>query len=257
MVFQYLILASCIVCPRHNAHSTIVDHYDSAVLMGQHNLLCEEKALDFSNDNCHVAISYHGYTFPRQKNTKNSSVLSHLEFYNNILVLTIFSFALFVIYEIVFFVILNHTISIKTIAFISDNFIKEIQSINLGFFIFIGFFSHTFQAFDEKTGTFTVSDPSDFADVYKYEIKHIIIADGITEIQEQAFYYCNFLISAEISETVLLIGDSAFGWCNSLKNITIPGSVTSIRRNAFQMCSELEKVTLVEGVGTIGNDAFY
>ena len=68
-------------------------------------------------------------------------------------------------------------------------------------------------------------DPSDFANIYRYEIKHIVIANGIKEIPEQTFAFKESLISAE---TVALIGDYSFNDRNSLKNITNLGSNTSI-----------------------------
>ncbi len=62
----------------------------------------------------------------------------------------------------------------------------------------------------------------------------VVIPDGVTEIENGAFYSCT-----------------------NLTSITIPGSVTRIRYCAFYECTSLTSVTIPEGVKIIDGDAFW
>lgn len=82
------------------------------------------------------------------------------------------------------------------------------------------------------------------------------ISDGVTEIPENAFSYCNKLAQITIPETVTVIGDRAFSHCESLFEMAVPGSVATIGSYAFSNCKNLRSVTVAEGVQSIGNSAF-
>ena len=80
-------------------------------------------------------------------------------------------------------------------------------------------------SFDSSTGTLTISGTgamyySSFSK--NAEIKNVVIEDGVTSIDEYAFYDCS-----------------------SLESVTIPDSVTSIGSYAFEDCTSLEKVTIL------------
>ncbi len=64
-------------------------------------------------------------------------------------------------------------------------------------------------------------------------VTELVIPDGVTSIEDFAFYYCS-----------------------SLTNIVIPNSVTSIGNEAFVLCSNLKNMTIGNGVTSIGEDAF-
>ena len=66
-----------------------------------------------------------------------------------------------------------------------------------------------------------------------YNVKAVIIENGVTSIGEYAFYSCDSLTSISISKSVTSIGDGAFFGCTSLKSVSIPNSVTSIGDSAF------------------------
>ena len=89
------------------------------------------------------------------------------------------------------------------------------------------------------------------------KIKEVVIEDGMTNIGDYAFYYCQSLTSVTIPNSVTSIGISAFELCTSLTSITIPNSVTSIGNWAFYDCSSLTSITIPNSVTSIGIYAFY
>ena len=91
---------------------------------------------------------------------------------------------------------------------------------------------------------------------YQYDIKTVIIKDGVTRIGDYAFFNCYSLKSVTIPDSVTGIGDYAFYNCDSLKSVTIPDSVTSIGDDAFCACDNLTSVTIPDSVTSIGNYAF-
>ncbi len=64
-------------------------------------------------------------------------------------------------------------------------------------------------------------------------VTELVIPEGITKINDYAFYNCGSLTSIRIPDSVTNIGDCAFYKCFSLKSITIPDSVTDIASVAF------------------------
>ena len=64
--------------------------------------------------------------------------------------------------------------------------------------------------------------------------KNTIIPNGVTGIDDFAFYGCIGLKSIIIPNSVTRIGNQAFYSCTNLTNITMPNSVTSIGADAFE-----------------------
>ena len=116
MMFHFLILTSFTICTCHNIHILTVEHLDTAVFMGEQNLLYEYKSFNFSYTNCHASIHNHDYTYLGQTNAKNSSYSAHFAFHNKDAIIFFFTFCINFI--VVLFFILNNTISIKTVSFI-------------------------------------------------------------------------------------------------------------------------------------------
>ncbi len=106
------------------------------------------------------------------------------------------------------------------------------------------------------------------------------IPDGVTSIEENAFYYNRFMTSVTMPDSLLTIGISAFsacmelesvvfsdnlvdigihsfGNCNELTSVTIPASATAVSEAAFLMCSGLETVVIEDGVTAINDYSFY
>lgn len=60
---------------------------------------------------------------------------------------------------------------------------------------------------------------------------------AVTAIGNEAFRFCQNLLSVSIPDGVTSIGDRAFYGCWFLSHITIPDSVTSIGDGAFEACA--------------------
>ena len=82
-----------------------------------------------------------------------------------------------------------------------------------------------------------------------------IIPNSVTNIANDAFYYCTNLGSVTITGNVTNIGAQAFQFCISLTNATIGDSVTSIGANAFSGTT-LTSVTIGTNVTSVGAYAF-
>ena len=87
-------------------------------------------------------------------------------------------------------------------------------------------------------------------------ITEVVIPEGVTSIDFQAFRWCKSLTSVVIPEGVTSIGDYAFYDCKSLTSIVIPQSVTSIGDYAFYGCKSLTSIVIPQDVTYLGDYAF-
>ena len=88
------------------------------------------------------------------------------------------------------------------------------------------------------------------------QITHVIIPQGVTSIDEKAFFHCSRLTSITIPDSVTSIGKQAFYFCTGLTSITIPDSVTRIEQSTFEYCSSLVSISLPDNIHTISKFAF-
>ena len=137
-----------------------------------------------------------------------------------------------------------------------------------------------------EDGTLTISGTGDIPGSgdapwfsRSYEIKKVIIKDGVTNIGNKAFFDYPALTSVEIPNSVTSIGESAFFQCMRLTSVTIgnslarigkrafencvallsvefPNSLTNIEEFAFENCFVLTSITIPNSVTSIGNNAF-
>lgn len=77
-------------------------------------------------------------------------------------------------------------------------------------------------------------------------ITSVTMPQGITTVQNYAFYGFKNLASVTIPDGVTSVGEQAFYNCSSLTSITVPGSLTSIEKNAFEYCSKLKEVHIAD-----------
>lgn len=82
------------------------------------------------------------------------------------------------------------------------------------------------------------------------------IPEGITEIGEAAFEYCDNLRKITIPDSVQKLGVSCFNGCSKLKSVTLSRSVSVIPESCFAFCGALREIELPESIQMIGNCAF-
>ena len=84
-----------------------------------------------------------------------------------------------------------------------------------------------------------------------------IIPNGVIEIEDYAFHYCEKILNIEISESVTYIGKGAFGYCTNLINVNIPDGITVIENEAFCQCHSLKDIEMPNSINKIGWAAFF
>jgi len=91
---------------------------------------------------------------------------------------------------------------------------------------------------------------------YSNDIRKVVIENGATSIDADAFRYCSNLTSVEIPESVTNIEGYAFGECTGLVSVTLGAGVRNVGYGAFSDCTSLVDITMSGVVTTIGSDAF-
>ena len=86
-------------------------------------------------------------------------------------------------------------------------------------------------------------------------LTEIVIPEGVTVIENEAFYVCG-LQKVTLPSTLEWIQDMAFARCSKLAQINIPDGVREIGQNAFKDCVNLTSLTLGAGVELIEEGAF-
>ncbi len=89
----------------------------------------------------------------------------------------------------------------------------------------------------------------------EYNVRDIMIPDGVICIGKHAFEQNRQLVSVVIPEGVVEISSYAFNGCRSLQRVYLPSTLRRIGRFAFRDCSLLE-VILPQGIETIEKNAF-
>lgn len=84
----------------------------------------------------------------------------------------------------------------------------------------------------------------------------VVVSDGITTIEDDAFYEFSDLIAIEISKSVTTIGNNAFNGCWELDSVILSGNVKEITSGVFSGCKKLQNIIIPESVAEIGIDAF-
>lgn len=98
---------------------------------------------------------------------------------------------------------------------------------------------------------YTVTSIEGYAFYYCSYITSITIPNSVTTIGECAFYNCTGLTSISIPNSINTIEHSTFYGCTNLSYIGIPNSVTTIRMSAFDGCSSLTAIYIPKSVSSI------
>ena len=85
----------------------------------------------------------------------------------------------------------------------------------------------------------------------------ITIPDGVTKIDQGAFYECKNLMTIAIPYSVMSVGAMAFYGCTAMMNATIGGRMLSIGEKAFYGCNNLMAIWMSSRVRSIGAEAFF
>lgn len=86
--------------------------------------------------------------------------------------------------------------------------------------------------------------------------EYVRVADGVTEIADEAFADCFNLRGIELPEGLQRIGNRAFTGCSRLETVTMRAGLRSIGDSAFSRCMRLRSAELPEGLQYIGSEAF-
>ena len=89
-------------------------------------------------------------------------------------------------------------------------------------------------------------------------IDKIIIEDGITQIDEYAFYKIAYseIKTIDIAGSVKILGNMAFANCDNVETLNIEEGVEFIGSEAFLGCTRLKNVTIPQSVKVISRFAF-
>ena len=83
----------------------------------------------------------------------------------------------------------------------------------------------------------------------KKQLKNIIIASTVKEIEHDAFYDCDELDNVYIPANVKEIKGYAFAECDKLKKITFAGIPNKLSRHTFDDCDQLHDIIVPAGSG--------
>ena len=89
-----------------------------------------------------------------------------------------------------------------------------------------------------------------------YGYNRVIIEEGVTSIDHDAFYNNEKLTSVTLPSSLTTIGAYAFWRCEKLDNIIIPSGVSYIGEYAFADCDSLKSITIPAGINRIKYDTF-
>ncbi len=107
----------------------------------------------------------------------------------------------------------------------------------------------------------TVTLPTDI-NGHTYTLKmqvcapNVIIPEGVTKINDYAFWNCTDLVTVVLPESLREIGKWAFCGCSNLASVEIPETVYYIDMVAFNACKSLKSVKLPENLYYLAGSAF-
>ncbi len=92
--------------------------------------------------------------------------------------------------------------------------------------------------------------------VLSIDKEELTIADGITEIGNNAFQKQTILKKVILPDSLVKIGNNAFKGCTNLASINLPKNLEELGYSAFDGCTSLPMVAIPASLKKIGNSAF-
>ena len=87
-------------------------------------------------------------------------------------------------------------------------------------------------------------------------MREIVFPDTVKEIRRNAFSPCNALERLDLPEGLEVLGDFAFSCCRRLKEISFSSSLSKIGRSAFSMCRSIREIVLPDRLEELERGAF-
>ncbi len=115
----------------------------------------------------------------------------------------------------------------------------------------------TWELDDEGTLTISGNGTIEYGSWKHLHFSKVVIEDGVTYIDDDAFSGCKYLTEITIPNSVTSMGWDVFSECSSLISVTIPKSINTIEENAFYDCTSLRSIIIPDSVNHISNYAFY
>lgn len=88
-------------------------------------------------------------------------------------------------------------------------------------------------------------------------IEKLIVPDGVTIIENNAFKGCISLEEVKLPESCTAIGVSAFEDCKALKKVNLPKGIFVLAKKVFKNCVSLESLDIPDKVVKIDDQALY
>lgn len=88
-------------------------------------------------------------------------------------------------------------------------------------------------------------------------IKSVTVHSGIEYAANEAFAFCQSLVSVEFEGEATTLGAGIFAGCSALKSVILPSALASIPSDAFTGCSSLDNIILPDTLEIIEAYAFY
>lgn len=92
---------------------------------------------------------------------------------------------------------------------------------------------------------------------YTGDDKRVVVPDGITEIDDYAFYGAANIEEVILPQSLKLMGNNVFYDCESLERIILPDSVSFIGSGLFARCKNLKSVTLSNRLTNLNKITFF
>lgn len=86
--------------------------------------------------------------------------------------------------------------------------------------------------------------------------KTIVVNEGVTKVQDYAFYKFDSAVSVYIPDSVTYMGTNVFYDCQKLKKARLSNNIPQIMANAFYHCKKLESIEIPTSVFLLGTQAF-